>query len=290
MENSTKQEGSSNAALWLENCVNGLAGITIRAKHALYFGSSPFQKIEIFQTYAFGKVLVLADNIVLAEKDEFIYHESIIHPAMMMHKNPRHICIIGGGDGGCVRELLKYKEVRSIQVVEIDKMVKEAVTSHYPSLAAGFNDRRVKVSFADGCPFLQKTKRTYDVIVVDSYDPGGPVQSLETARFFTLVHARLNKTGIAVFQTDSPTIRSNFLRNTVANVSGLFAAHRPFLCTVPSFPESICSFVVAAKEASVLDNFNKKRYESIGGQCNYYNPDIHSGMFLLPEYIRRIVA
>jgi spermidine synthase len=290
MENSTKVEGSSNAALWLENCVNGLAGITIRAKHALYYGSSSFQKIEIFHTYAFGKVLVLADNIVLTEKDEFIYHESIIHPAMMMHKNPRRICIIGGGDGGCVRELVKYSGVASIQVVEIDKMVKDAVAAQYPALAAGFNDSRVTVTFADGCPFLQKTKDTYDIIFVDSYDPGGPVQSLETAGFFTLVHGRINKGGIAVFQTDSPTIRSNFIRNTVANVSSLFAAYRPYLCTVPSFPESICSFVVAAKEAAVLDNFNKKRYTSISGRCNYYNPDIHSGMFLLPEYIRRIVA
>jgi spermidine synthase len=276
--------------MWFENLVNGLAGITIRAKHSLYYGSSPFQKIEIFQTYAFGKVLVLADNIVLTERDEYIYHESIVHPAMNLHASPKRVCIIGAGDGGCLREVLKYKEVESVLAVEIDKMVKDSVTKHYPQLAAGFSDPRTKAVYAEGFAFLEKTKDLFDVIIVDSYDPGGPVQSLETAGFYKKVHDRLDKGGIAVFQTDSPTIRSEFLRSTVVTISSLFSSYRPYLCSLPSFPEGICSFVLAAKDAMPLDTFNDKRYASVSSRCMYYNPDIHKGAFLLPEYIHRIVA
>jgi spermidine synthase len=290
MENTPRYETGSNSSLWLENLVNGLAGITLRAKHALHYGASPFQKIEVFHTYAFGKVLVLADNIVLTERDEHIYHESIAHPAMNMHADPRRVCIIGGGDGGCLREVLKYKDVETALVVEIDKMVKEAVTAYFPSLAKSFSDKRSRVEFAEGCSYLTKCKETFDVILVDSYDPGGPVQSLETTGFYKLVFDRLDKGGIAVFQTDSPTIRAEYLRSTVAAISTLFAAYKLYTCTMPSFPEAICSFVLCAKEGADIDKFNDKRYSSVAKRCTYYNPDIHRGAFLLPEYIRKIIA
>jgi spermidine synthase len=292
MDNSPRYEAGSNASLWVENLVNGLAGITLRAKHAIHYGSSPFQKIEIFHTYAFGKVLVLADNIVLTERDEFIYHEAIVHPALNLHADPRRVCIIGGGDGGCLREVLKYKNVESALIVEIDKQVKDAVIKHFPQFAAGFSDPRAKAVFAEGCSFLKKTKEMFDVIIVDSYDPGGPVQSLETTDFYTLVHQRLDKGGIAVFQTDSPTVRGEFLRSTVATISSFFSFYRPYICSIPSFPEGICSFVLSAKEGVALDEgaFNEKRYASIASRCLYYNPQIHRGAFLLPEHIRKIVA
>jgi spermidine synthase len=290
MDNSPRYETGSNSSLWVQNLVNGLAGITIRAKHALHYGASPFQKIEIFHTYAFGKVLVLADNIVLTEKDEHIYHESIAHPAMNMHANPQRVLIIGGGDGGCLREVLKYKDVETALVVEIDKMVKEAVTAHFPLLAKSFSDKRSRTEFAEGCSWLAKSREAFDVILVDSYDPGGPVQSLETSGFYKLVYDRLDKGGIAVFQTDSPTIRAEYLRSTVATISSLFAAYKLYTCTMPSFPEAICSFVICAKDGADLDKFNDKRYASVAKRCTYYNPDIHRGAFLLPEYIKKIIA
>ena len=290
METTPRYETGTNASLWLENLVNGLAGNTIRAKHAIYCGASPFQKIEIFQTYAFGKVLVLGDNIVLTERDEYIYHESISHPAMNMHADPRRVCIIGGGDGGVLREVLKYKDVETALVVEIDKMVKEAVAAHFPALAKSFSDKRGRAEFAEGCSYLKKSKEAFDVILVDSYDPGGPVQSLETVDFYKLVYERLDKGGIAVFQTDSPTIRCDYLRSTVATISSLFASFRLYTCTIPSFPEGICSFVMCAKDDADIDKFNDKRYSSVAKRCQYYNADIHKGAFLLPEYIRKIVA
>ena len=138
-------QSSCASSLWIDNMVNGLSGLSIRAKRAVFSDSSPFQKIEIFDTYSFGRIMCLADFVVLTELDEFIYHEALVHPAMMMHDNPARVCIIGGGDGGCLREVVKYKCMESVVVVEIDEMVKDTVAAHFPKLAAGFTDMRVSV-------------------------------------------------------------------------------------------------------------------------------------------------
>jgi len=283
-------QSSSCASLWIENLVNGLAGTTIRAKRAVFSDASPFQKIEVFDTYSFGRVLCLADIVVLTERDEFIYHEAIVHPALLMHPKPRRVCIIGGGDGGCLKEVLKYPEVASATVVEIDRLVKETATAYFPSLAVGFSDPRAKVVIADGCSFLDTTSELYDVIIVDSFDPGGPVQSLETIGFYKLVHSHLDKGGIAVFQTDSPTMKSDALRNTITRVSSLFDGYKVFVCTLPSFPESICSFCICVNDTTQLANFDKKRFETIAASCKYYNEAVHQGAFLLPEYIKRAMG
>jgi spermidine synthase len=290
METIHQSKSNSCASLWIDNLVNGLSGIAIRAKRAVFSDASPFQKIEVFDTYSFGRILCLADIVVLTERDEFIYHEAIVHPAMLMHKKPSRVCIIGGGDGGCLREVLKYPEVTSVTVVEIDRLVKDTVAAHFPSLSAGLSDPRARVVIADGCSFLDTTDDLYDVIIVDSFDPGGPVQSLETVGFYKLTHSHLDKGGIAVFQTDSPTMKSDALRTTITGISSFFAAYKPFICTLPSFPEGICSFCVCADDPAMFDNFDSSRFQSIASTCKYYNADIHKGAFLLPEYLKRCIG
>jgi len=270
--------------------VNGLSGLSIRAKRAVFSDSSPFQKIEIFDTYSFGRIMCLADFVVLTELDEFIYHETIVHPSMMMHDNPTRVCIIGGGDGGCLREVVKYKDMQSVVIVEIDEMVKDTVAEYFPKLAAGFADSRASIAIDDGCSFLDKNKDTYDVIIVDSFDPGGPIQSLETMGFFNLVHSRLNKGGVAVFQLDSPTMASQNVRTAIMNISSQFEEYKPYICTFPSFPEGICSFLVCSNTAGQLNSFNEQRYQKIAPICKYYNTDIHQGAFLLPKYLKRCMG
>ena len=290
MENNSTLTSSSCSSLWINNLVSGLSGMTIRAKRALYSNASLFQKIEIFDTYSFGKVLCLADIVVLTERDEFIYHESILHPAMVMHDSPARVCIIGGGDGGCLREAMKYACVKNAVVVEIDQLVKDTVAEYYPSLSGGFGDPRAKVVFDDGFTFFGGTKDLFDVIIVDSYDPGGPVQSLETMGFYKLVHDHLDKGGIAVFQTDSPTMKGDALRTTIMNISSLFADYKPYICSLPSFPEGICSFLICGKDKGSLGNFNEGRYTETAQKCRYYNADIHQGAFLLPQYLKKLMG
>jgi spermidine synthase len=230
--------------------------------------------------------MCLADIVVLTEFDEFIYHEAIVHPGMIMHAEPVRVCIIGGGDGGCLKEVVKYRNVQSVVVVEIDQLVKDTVAEFLPKLAVGFADARTSVVIDDGCSFLDKTKDKFDVIIVDSFDPGGPVQSLETVRFYKLVRTHLNKGGIAVFQLDSPTMKSDYVRTTIMNISSLFVEYKPYICTLPSFPEGICSFLICSNEDGMLNKFDEQRYQAIAPTCRYYNADIHRGAFLLPEYIR----
>ena len=290
MDNPSTITSNSCASLWINNLVNGLSGTAIRAKRVLFSGASPFQKIEIFDTYSFGKILCLADIVVLTERDEFIYHESIIHPAMMTHADPARVCIIGGGDGGCLREIMKYTTVKTATVVEIDSLVKDTIAEYCPALAAGFDDKRTQVVFADGFTFLDTTKDLFDVIIVDSYDPGGPVQSLETMGFYKLVHAHLDKGGIAVVQTDSPTMKSEALRTTITNISSLFSDYKLYTCAIPSFPEGICSFLLCSKDKGPIDHSEENRYASIAPKFSYYNKDVHRGAFLLPQYLKKLIG
>jgi len=285
---------SSNPAgvgtsLWLNNLVHGLAGVTIKVKHSVFSASSRFQKIEVFDTYRYGMVLCLGGSVVLTEHDGDTYHEMIVHPALLCHKKPRSICIIGGGDGGCLTQALKHGTVESIVIVEIDKLVRETVQKHFPSLAGGFSDKRVSVVIDDGYNFLKTTDKAFDVIIADSYDPGGPVQSLETADFHHVVAKRLNSDGIAVIQTDSPVVRPDFLRQTLSLISPLFAQAKPYVCSFSSFPEGVCSFVLCGRKEKSLDRFDEQRAATIAESCVYYNADIHQAAFLLPQYLKKIV-
>ncbi len=274
--------------LWIQNLVNGLSGITIKVKQALFSGSSPFQKVEVFDTYSFGRVLCLGGNIVMAELEE-TYHEMMVHPAMIMHKEPRHICCIGGGDGSCLKEILKHTDVEKVVIVEIDKLVQETIGNYFPTFAAGFKDPRTELIFDDGYNYLKSTKNVFDIIIIDSYDPGGPVQSLETADFHRIVLEHLKKDGIAVFQTDSPLIRSNVIRKTILGLSPLFKHIKPYICSVRSFPEGICSFLACTNDEEAPERFDQKRYDRISSLCNYYNNEIHRGAFLLPQYLKTII-
>lgn len=279
----------SGSSIWIQNLIHGLSGLTIKAKHSVFCDSSPFQKIEIFDTYSFGLVLCLGGSIVMTEADGFIYHEMISHPALFMLKDPKRVCIIGGGDGGCLKEVLTHEIVKSVTIVDIDKMVNETVKRFFPALAEGFEDKRVKLVFEDGYRYLEKNKQEFDLILVDSYDPNGPVQSLETDDFHRIVSSRLSDNGIAVFQTDSPTVNTDFLRKTIQSVSPYFDFYKPYICSMYSFPEGICSFLVCSKKEYILNNFERERYEKSAHNFSYYNDEIHSGAFLLPQHIRNIL-
>jgi spermidine synthase len=279
----------SSTSLWIQHTIDGISGFTLKAKNALYCGSSPFQKVEVFDTYRFGRVLCLGGTIVMVENED-TYHEMMVHPALMMHPDPKRVCCIGGGDGGCLKELLKHDVVEEVVIVEIDALVRETVATYFPDLAAGFDDPRVSVEIDDGYSFLSSSEKAFDVILVDSYDPGGPVQSLETADFHEVVAKHLTSDGIAVFQTDSPIIRSGFLRSTIQSVSPFFIQCRPYVCSIRSFPEGICSFLLCTNREEVLEMFDEKRYTTIEHICMYYNADMHKGAFLLPQYLKREIS
>ena len=277
------------SSLWIQNLINGLSGLTIKVKQAVFCGSSPFQKVEVFETFNFGNILCLGGNIVMTELED-TYHEMMVHPALLMHNQPRTVCCIGGGDGGCLKEILKHTSVEKVVIIEIDQLVQETIHTYFPAYAEGFNDPRTELIIDDGYNFLKSNERMFDIILVDSFDPGGPVQSLETADFHQIVSERLKPDGIAVFQTDSPTIRSQYIRSTIESVSPFFAEYRPYICSIRSFPDGICSFLACAHQKDTLDHFDIGRYNTISSSCSYYNDDMHRGAFMLPQYLKRIVS
>ena len=277
------------SSLWIQNLVNGLSGQIIKVKQTLFCDASPFQKVEVYETYTFGKVLCLGGGIVLTETED-TYHEMMVHPALLMHSRPKTVCCIGGGDGGCLKELLKHPAIEKVSIVEIDTLVPETIKKFFPVLAEGFNDQRTELIIDDGYHFLSSDEQQFDCILVDSFDPGGPVQSLETTDFHQIVSRRLNPGGIAVFHTDSPSVRSNYLRSTLQSVSPFFTTYNPYICHITSFPEGICSFLLCTRDKETLEHFDRERYNPIAHQCNYYNDAVHQGAFLLPEHIKRIVT
>lgn len=279
----------AETSMWIQNPIDGSSAILIRGRHAIHCGSSAFQKIEIIDTYSFGKMLLLAGTVVLTERDENIYHEMITHPALLAHQRPEKICIIGGGDGGCLREVLRHECVRSVKVVEIDRLVTATVKEHLPALAAGFDDPRAELVINDGCEFLQNSDQRFDCIIVDSYDPGGPVQTLETESFHNLVCNRLAPGGIAVFQADSPVLRPSVIRNIRSHIAACFAEYKPYICVMPSFPAGVCSFLICSLEKGGLSAFDNQRYQAIAADLEYYNDEVQKGAFLLPRHLKRAI-
>lgn len=286
--NSVNFQPVCSSNLWIEHLVNGLSGLSIKAKHTVFCDSSPFQKIEIFDTYNYGLVMCLGGSIVMTERDSFIYHEMFVHPSMLMHPAPESVCVIGGGDGGCLREILKHTSVKKVTIVEIDNMVTETVKKFYPGLEESFSDPRVTMVFDDGYHYLSRNDEKFDVIIVDSYDPAGPVQSLETDDFYSIVSKRCGENGIVVFQTDTPVIRKEYTRMVMSGVSPQFTSCKPYICPVASFPDSLCSFLLCTNTEQLLENFNDTRFSEIAGLCEYYNEEMHKGLFLLPQYIKNI--
>lgn len=267
--------------------VNETSGLTLKVKQWLYADASPFQKIEVVETYAYGRVLLLGGMAVFTERDEFIYNEMLTHPAMLFASAPRQVCIIGGGDGGVLREALKHDSVGGATVVEIDSMVTDTVRRFFPDLGAALDDPRAEIVFQDGRTFLENPPNHYDCIIVDSYDPRGPVQSLESDNFYELARDALNPGGVLVVQTDAPELYREKIEATLREMRAMFSWISPYIAAIPTFPTGICGFV-AGGLASRRPTADLRRAQAIAAHCRYYNDQMQSAAFCLPGYVQRI--
>ena len=180
-------------------------GIAIKAGKILFSKQSDFQKVEVFETDStLGRVLTLDDLMMTTEGDEYHYHEMIVHIPMMQHKNPETVLVIGGGDGGTVREVLKHKTVKKVVLCEIDGMVIDACKEFLPTISCGLDDPKVEIKVEDAIEFIKDKKNEYDIVLIDSTDPMGPGEGLFTDEFYTNVKNSLKEGGIMVAQSESP--------------------------------------------------------------------------------------
>ena len=275
--------------LWYTELHNGTAGLSLKIKKVLYSGESKFQRIEVFDTYEYGKMLVLYGSIMFTERDEFVYHEMIVHVPLFVHPSPETVLVIGGGDGGTVREVLRHPEVKKVKMVEIDEQVVEISKKYFPQMSSGFSDKRLTFIFKDGAEFVKTDPGKYDVLIVDSADPVGPADVLFREEFFINTKKRLKENGIFIAQTESPFYHPDIVKNTYSILKGLYKNVFMYWAWIPAYPSAIWSFSFCSDSLHPLEDFKEERYRELSLETKYYNKGIHFGAFSLPNFAHKLI-
>ncbi|MEW5783985.1 MAG: polyamine aminopropyltransferase [Bacillota bacterium] len=257
---------------------------SVKIKEMLYRERTGFQEIAVFDTYEFGKMLVLDGIIQLTLADEFIYHEMITHVPLRAHPAPRSVLVVGGGDGGSVREISKYPAVERIVLAELDQKVIEVSRRFLPELGAAFSDPRVEVNIINGVDYVHSMKGVFDVVIVDSPDPLGPAEQLFGATFYQAVCEALTPDGIMVVQSESPFLNRRVVRQVCENIKQSFPGFYYYLAPVPTYPGSLWSFAVGSRQHNPLEQKNA----FLPAGTRYYTPEVHQAAFVLPPIIRSI--
>jgi spermidine synthase len=275
------------AKAWFTEKHTPHAGITLALGGRLFDQKSPYQRVEVVETLEFGRMLLLDGCVMVTDRDEFVYHEMITHPALLAHPRPEAVLIIGGGDGGSVREVLRHRVVRAVHLVEIDQVVIDASRRFFPALAKDLDDPRVQVLVKDGFDHLDHHQGAYDVILVDSMDPVGEAAKLFTSPFFAKVKAALKPGGIAVFQSESPFYHTEVLRQLLAGMKTVFRHVAPYLAAIPTYPSGLWSFTFASDAVDPLV-CPLRSEPALAGGLKYFHPDLFRAAFITPNYVRQI--
>ena len=265
---------------------------TIEVEQHLHSEKSRFQQIDFYQTETFGTVFTLDDLIMVTEKDEFIYHDMICHPAFAVNPNIKRVLIIGGGDGGTAREVLRYP-IEALDMVEIDERVVRLCQQFLPLTASSFDsDNRFNLLFANGLEFVANAKTgEYDLIIVDSTDPIGPGEGLFTAEFYRNCYRCLNDSGILINQHESPfyTRDCREMVRAHSKLKKTFPIARIYQFHMPTYPSGHWLFGFAAKNLDPVQDFKPAEWGSFNLQTKYYNVDLHPAAFMLPTYLKEIL-
>jgi len=243
---------------------------------------SPYQKIEVLENPHFGRILFLDGLVQTTERDEFFYHEILVHPALVSHAEAKKVLVIGGGDGGILKEILRHP-VEEVVLVEIDAKVIEICRKYFPWHSQTPKDKRIKFIIEDGKCYVERSKTKFDVILVDSSDPIGPSSVLHKKKFFEVLKTRLRPRGVIVSQTGSPFFHSDQIKEKSGFLSKIFKTVRFFIAPVPSYPGGLWSYVFLSDEIDPLD----VEIKAPAG-LKYYNPAIHHAVFSLPNFLNRV--
>jgi len=277
--------------LWYtENHTNN-AKFSMKVREHLFTGKSEFQQVDVLDTYEFGKVLTIDGLVMVTEKDEFIYHDMITHVAMATNPDIKKVLVIGGGDGGTVRELTRYSTIEKIDLVEIDELVVKASKEFLPITARKLDDERVTVHFEDGIKFVEGKNAVYDLIIVDSTDPIGPGEGLFTTEFYKNCFNALTEKGILINQNESPYYEQNareMVRST-GKLAKIFPITEVYQYHMPTYPSGHWLFGFASKVLHPVKDFKPEIWESLGIKTRYYNTTLHKGAFALPTYVKEMI-
>ena len=264
---------------------------SIRVNRHLYSQRSEYQQIDIYETPEFGKVLTLDGNVMLTERDEFIYDEMITHVPMAVHPNIQDVLVIGAGDGGVIRELCRYGDISHIDMVEIDPMVVEVCRQYLPGTTGSLDDPRVSIHYEDGLKFIRRKNACYDLIIVDSTDPFGPGEGLFTREFYGNCYKALRADGIMVNQHESPFYDEDALacQRPHKRIVESFPIAKVYHAHIPPYPSGHWLFGFASKQYHPLRGLDEDRWNARGLPCRYYTTMLHKGAFYIPAYVEELL-
>ncbi|MEL7367669.1 MAG: polyamine aminopropyltransferase [Myxococcota bacterium] len=275
--------------LWYEENFEDSVRFALRSNRTLARAQSEFQTIEIFETASFGRVLVLDGVFMTSEKDEFFYHEMIVHPALAAIEAPRQVLIIGGGDGGTAREVLRHPSVESVTMVEIDKLVVELSQAHLSTIGTAWNDPRLSVRIEDGIAYAKNcADNSFDAVILDGSDPIGPAAPLFDERFYRDIRRILRPQGIFSLQSESPMVTTDIWVSTQQRLRRCFDEVHPCFAPVPLYATGLWSWTLASTEVDGRSP-RPERISAHLDDCKYYSPAIHQAAFQLPNYVRKLI-
>lgn len=277
--------------LWFKEKHTENVELLIKVDRQLCTGRSEYQRIDVFESAEFGRILAIDGYIMLTERDEFIYHEMITHVPMAVHPNVRDVLVIGAGDGGTVRELARYRDIERIDMVEIDPLVVDVCRKYLPGTACGLDDLRVKIHYEDGIKFISMKENEYDLIIVDSTDPVGPGEGLFTKEFYANCRKALREDGIMVNQHESPFYDEDakVCRKTHMLIADSFPISLVYQAHIPTYPSGHWLFGFASKKYHPVDDLNAPAWELRGIRTRYYTTRLHKGAFALPAYVEDLL-
>ena len=279
---------------WFEETLYPVVGQRFKVERVLFREKTEHQELVIFENPVFGRVLALDGVIQTTEGDEFVYHEMLTHVPILAHGAARRVLIVGGGDGGMLRELLKHRAIERVTMVEIDRAVIDLCARYIPGICGrAFEDPRLDLVIADGCRWVAETSQTFDVIIVDSTDPMGPGEVLFTQEFYADCRRRLTPGGLLVTQNGVPFLQPQELRNTRARMGALFADVACYIAAVPTYYGGFMAFGWGcddpARRRLTLDEI-RPRAAAAALETRDYTPEIQIGAFALPKFVADLVA
>lgn len=271
--------------LWYTEKQTPNLGLSCRVKETLYVAKTNYQELAVLDTIQFGRMLVLDGMVQTTVSDEFVYHEMISHVPLGTHPCPAHVLVIGGGDGGAVREIIKYPTVKKVTLVEIDNQVIEASKLFLPEISSALEDPRVEIMIADGIEFVRSQEDVYDIVIVDSTEPVGPAVGLFDSSFYAGVFRALRADGLFVAQTESPFFNADLIRTVFRRIKKVFPSTYLYLASVPTYPSGLWSFTLGSKCYNPLE----PKGEFIPQDTKYYTAQVHKSSFSLPRFVQELL-
>ena len=283
---------------WFFEDQTGNFGIKVRIKSVLFHEFSDFQEIAVYDTYEFGRMLVLDKAVMFTDANEFVYHEMLPLVPLFSHAGPERILIIGGGDGGAVRECLKNPFVKHIDLVDIDEKVIDVSREFFPGITCGLGDERVRVLAEDGIEFIKRVNSSasesekYDIILIDSTDPVGPAEGLFRRDFYEAASGSLKDGGMFAAQTESPFFNKKLIKDVGKIIKEIYAKSALYCAAIPVYPSGLWSFTAGSKKYDpkvINESYKDFDFARLESGLKYYSREIHASSFVLPNFIKEIL-